>query len=278
MRSFSLMTALCILFCGAVRAQFGSFGDKPVEITADGDTRFENGTAVADNNVQIHYNGISIYADHAEYNPDTRDVLLVGNVRIYSGTDLFNGQRVLYNLETKQTRALEFEGGHSPLKFGSLAATGFGTRQFTLRDSDITTSDSSMPDWHIQAKTIRIYTNDRVVLLNSTLYVGQVPVMWLPYAYSSLTKNGFQFTPGYYSTWGAYILTDYTFPLGTGDNFLASIRNDYRSLHGYAVGCWQIHRLLRQRHRPLGFQGPASGSHEPEPVPRRLSAEALPCG
>lgn len=236
MSRFFLLAALFAALCGAGRAQFGNFGDKPVEITADGDTRFENGTAVADNNVQIHYNGISIYADHAEYNPDTRDVLLVGNVRIYSGTDLFNGQRVLYNLETKKTRALEFNGGHSPLKFGSLEATGFGTRQFTLRDSDITTSDSSMPDWHIQAKTIRIYTNDRVVLLNSTLYVGQIPIMWLPYAYSSLTRNGFQLTPGYYSTWGAYILTDYTFPLGSGDNFLASIRNDYRSLHGYALG------------------------------------------
>jgi len=236
MRRFLLITALSFSMPGAIFAQFGNFSDKPVEITADGDTRFENGTAVADNNVQIHYNGIAIYADHAEYNPDTRDVLLVGNVRIYTGNDLFSGQRVFYNLETKQTRALEFDGGHYPLKFASLSATGFGTRQFTLRDSDLTTSDSSMPDWHVHAKTIRIYTNDRVVLLNSTLYVGKIPILWLPYAYSSLNRNGFQFTPGYYSTWGAYLLTAYTFPLGSGDNFLATIRQDYRALHGYAIG------------------------------------------
>ena len=236
MRRFLLISALALAFGGVARAQFGNFSDKPVEITADGDTRFENGTAIADNNVQIHYSGIAIYADHAEYNPDTRDILLLGNVRIYSGTDLFNGQRVFYNLETKQTRALEFEGGHIPIKFRSLAAKGFGTRQFNLTDSDLTTSDSSMPDWHVHAKTIRIYTNDRVVMLNSTLYVGKVPVMWLPYVYSSLNRNGFQFTPGYYSTWGAYMLTAYTFPLGTGDSFLATIRDDYRSLHGYAVG------------------------------------------
>ena len=94
---------------GVARAQFGNFSDKPVEITADGDTRFENGAAIADNNVQIRYGGIAIYADHAEYNPDTRDVLLVGNVRIYSGENLFNGQRAFYNLETKQVRALEFD-------------------------------------------------------------------------------------------------------------------------------------------------------------------------
>jgi lipopolysaccharide assembly outer membrane protein LptD (OstA) len=160
MRCFFLIPLLFFCLSLPLRAQFGSFGDQPVEITSDGDTRFENGVALADNNVQIHYNGTAIYADHAEYNPDTRDVLLVGNVRIYNGDSLFNGQRTFYNLETKQTRALEFDGSHNPLKFSSLSARGFGTKQFTLRDSDLTTSDSSMPDWHIHAHTIRLYPNE----------------------------------------------------------------------------------------------------------------------
>ena len=54
--------------------QFGSFGDVPVSITADGETKFEGGVAVAEDNVQIHYGDYSIYCDYAEYNPDTRDV------------------------------------------------------------------------------------------------------------------------------------------------------------------------------------------------------------
>ena len=231
-----LFLTLLLSLAGSLRAQFANFSDKPVEITADGDTRFENGTAVADNNVQIHYAGTSIFADHAEYNPDTRDILLVGNVRIYSGDSIFSGQRTFYNLETKKMRSLEFEGAHFPLKFRSLAAEAFGTKEFKLRDSELTTSDSSMPDWHVRAKTIRVYTNDRVIFLNSTLYVGKIPVFWLPYAYSSLTHNGLQLAPGYDSGWGAYLLTSYTFPIGTGNNFLATIRQDYRTLRGYAIG------------------------------------------
>lgn len=236
MLRFLLLLSLMLPLAAPLRAQFGNFSDKPVEITADGDTRFENGMAVADNNVQIHYAGISIYADHAEYNPDTRDVLLVGNVRIYSGENLFNGQRAFYNLETKQMRALEFDGGHYPLKFSSLSAKGFGTKQFTLNDSELTTSDSSMPDWHVKAKTIRLYPGDRVVMLNSTLYVGNVPIFWLPYAYGNLRSQGLQVSPGYFSNWGAYLLTSYTFPIGTGDNVLATVRQDYRSEIGYAAG------------------------------------------
>lgn len=236
MRRFLLISALLLTAGAPLRAQFGNFADKPVEITAEGDTRFENGTAVADNNVQIRYGDLAIYADHAEYNPDTRDVLLLGNVRIYSGENLFSGQRAFYNLETKQVRALEFDGSHGPLKFSSLSAKGFGTRQFSLRESDITTSDSSMPDWHVHARTIRLYPGDRVVMLNSTLYVGKIPVFWLPYAFGNLRSQGFQIAPGYDSNWGGYLLTAYTFPLGTGDNFLATIRQDYRTLRGYAVG------------------------------------------
>ena len=236
MRRFLLIPALFFCASGLLHAQFGNFGDKPVEITADGDTRFENGMAIADKNVQIRFSGISIYADHAEYNPDTRDVLLVGNVRIYSGEDLFNGQRAFYNMETKQMRALEFDGSHNPLKFSSLSTRGFGTKQFTLSDSDITTSDSSNPDWHVRAKTIRLYPNDRVIMLNSTVYVGKIPIIWLPYIYTNLSHQGFQFAPGYDSSWGGYLLTSYTFPLGTGDNFLATVRQDYRTLLGYAVG------------------------------------------
>ena len=236
MRRIFLILTLLFPLGGVAHAQFGSFGDKPVEITAEGDTRFENGTAVADNNVQIRYGGVAIYTDHAEYNPDTRDILLLGNVRIYSGEDLFNGQRAVYNLETKQVRALEFDGSHAPLKFSSLSAKGFGTRQFTLNDTDLTTSDSSMPDWHLKAKTIRLYTNDRVVMLNSTLYVGKTPIFWLPYAYGNLRSQGFQISPGYDSTWGGYLLTSYTFPIGDGDHFLATVRQDYRTIQGYAAG------------------------------------------
>jgi len=75
-------------------AQFGNFGDIPVEITADGNTRFEEGVAIAEDNVQIHYGEYSIFCDYAEYNPETRDVLLSGNIRVYTPNQLLTGQRV----------------------------------------------------------------------------------------------------------------------------------------------------------------------------------------
>jgi hypothetical protein len=71
-----------LLFCLPAAAQFGSFTDVPVEIRADGETRFVGGVAVAEDNVQIHFRGTDIYCDYAEYNPETREVLLVSEVLI----------------------------------------------------------------------------------------------------------------------------------------------------------------------------------------------------
>ena len=49
MRKFlaALFAAVSLL---SAHAQFGSFGDAPVEITADGDTRFNQGVAIAEDN------------------------------------------------------------------------------------------------------------------------------------------------------------------------------------------------------------------------------------
>lgn len=216
-------------------AQFGSFGDIPVEITADGETRFEGGVAIAEDNVQIHYGEIGIYTSYAEYNPDTRDVLLIGDVRIYTEDNLFTGQRALYNLETKQIRALEFKGESAPLRFRAMSLRAPSLREFRVGDAEFTVEDSSQPSFRIKSRRVRFYADDRVVFSNSTVYIGKVPVFWLPYLFAFVNNPGVQIQPGYDSRWGYYLLTGYSFPLAGGD-IIATTRLDYRSDLGLAVG------------------------------------------
>lgn len=241
---FTLCSLLFLLLVGSsfLRGQVSDVADvpassdKPVEITADGNTQFENGIALAQDNVQIHYKGVSIYCDKAEYNPDTRDVLLLGNVRIYQDKGVFNGQRALYNLETKHLRALEFQGDVLPMKFHALSMKSITTKEFSVRDGVMTTSDSSMPTWSVHARGLRIYDKDRVIFLNSTLYAGKMPLLWLPYLYASLKETGFQIMPGYDSTWGGYLLTSYSAALTKDDALIARVHADYRSMRGFATG------------------------------------------
>ena len=234
MKRLLLSLALVFTGLGGAWAQFGSFGDIPIEITSES-TRVEGGLAIAEQNVVIRYKDTEIYCDYAQYNPDTRDVFLSGNVRLYREGRLFTAERALYNLETKVFSTADFQGETLPFRFGGGHLSTLGANAYLVKEGLFTTSDSSKPDYYLRAKTVRIYTKDRVVFTNVKLYVGRTPVFWYPYLYQSLNQDsGFTFTPGYSSTWGAYLLTQTMFPLT--DQISGKLRLDLLANRGVGVG------------------------------------------
>ena len=83
---------------------------------------------------------------------------------------------------------------------------------------------------------MRIYPDSRVIFSNSTVYIGQTPIFWFPYIFASIDNTGFEFLPGFYSPWGAYLLSAYSFPIGSGDNVIGKVHLDTRTELGVAVG------------------------------------------
>ncbi len=230
-----LLFALLILAWPVLgRAQFGSFTDVPVEVDAN-ETSFENGVAVAKENVVIRYGNTSIYSDYAQYNPDTRDVFVRGNVRIYREGRVFAGERAIYNLETKRLRTADIRGAEYPYAFSAESIFTVGGREIKATDAIFTTSDSSKPDYYLKAKGVRIYPDDRIIFTGVKLYVGRTPIFWFPYLYQSLKKDAaFTLSPGYSSRWGAFVLTKYTFPIS--ENASGEFRFDLRSQRGVGLG------------------------------------------
>jgi len=232
-RLLSLLVPL-LLCASAARAQIGSFGDVPIEITSDA-TRMEGGLAIADRNVIIRHKDTLIYCDYAQYNPDTHDSYLTGNVRIYREGHLFTADRAIYNLETKILNASSFEGDVTPFEFGGESISTLNNNSYIGKEGIFTTSDNSKPDWFMSAKTVRIYPKDRVIFSRVTIYVGQTPVFWYPYLYQSLNVDqSFSFTPGYYSVWGAFVMTQFTFPIS--DTISGKLRLDLYSQRGVGIG------------------------------------------
>ncbi len=232
----SLSFLALVLVPAPVFAQLGAgFGDDPIEITADGETRFEGGVAIAENNVVINYGDNNIFCDYAQYNPDTRDVLLSGHVRIYRKDYSFTGDRAVYNLETRQLRSADFAGFFQPMLFSGESLGSLSGRAFHVQDGTFTTNDSATPHYRFRAKSVRIYPNDRIIFSNATLEVGRVPVLWVPYLYQPLKDDfALKLAPGYSSDWGAFLLTSYSFPVG--EKIGATLHLDLRSTRGVAIG------------------------------------------
>lgn len=234
-RLFFSAIVIALSLPGLAPAQLGELGEIPIEITADGETKFEGGIAIADDNVTIHYGGTSIYCEHAEYTPESKDILLSGRVRIYREGDLFLGERAIYNLEKESITATGLLGGKPPFYFSADTLSSASLKELAGQHVTLTTHDSSKPDFNLRARKVRIYPDDRIIFSNITVNVGETPVFWLPYLYQSLDKDSaLIFAPGYGNTWGAYLLTRYTFPVT--QNIRGTLRLDLRADRGVAAG------------------------------------------
>ena len=157
-------------------------------------------------------------------------------MRIYRNDTVLVSDRAIYNFNTKAIRALDFSGAKPPFEFTSTSVFSPGQGlQYNLRNGSFTTDDRSNPDFHLNAKRIRIYPDNRIIYLGATLYVGATPVFYFPYFYQSLDQqSGYQLTPGYSSVYGAYLLTGITFPVT--EHITGLVRLDYRSSRGVAGG------------------------------------------
>jgi lipopolysaccharide assembly outer membrane protein LptD (OstA) len=224
------------VLCAATLAQAELASQKqPIEITATGDTNYRDGLATAHGNVAIHSGDSDIYADSAQYNPKTREILAEGNVRIYRTTGIFVGERAIYNIDTKEIRAVDMRTDKVPYLVGGENVTTISEGAFLVSKGTFTTHDSSNPDFRLQAKTLRIYEQDRVVFQNVTFYVKDIPIFWWPYMYQSLNDAfSYMVSPAYLSSWGPSILFRVSMPIT--DDIKMQIRLDYRSRRGVALG------------------------------------------
>src|SRR6266404_9382160 len=159
----------------AIAANNTASEHEPVEITSTGETTYENGVATARDNVAIHIGDTDIYGDFAQYNSKTHEVLVRGNVRIYRDVSLYIADEGVYNIDTKQIRTSKVRTEYHPYFLSGQEVNERSANVYHVEDASFTTDDSPRPDFHLHARTVRVYENDHVVFQNVTFYVGKVP-------------------------------------------------------------------------------------------------------
>ena len=231
-----VLLLLCLLAAGRAAAQdLEGPGSLPVEINSSGQTTYENGLATARDNVAIHFGDTDIYSDFAQYDSTKRTVFLKGHVRIYRGVSLYLAEQATYNLDTKAINAEEMRSGTYPYLLSGQTVTSASDEEYQISHGTFTTHDAAQPDFHLNAQSVRIYQNDRVIFKNVTFYIGKVPIFWWPYLYQSLDRTfSYLVAPAYLSSWGPSLLGQITFPIG--EKITSTVKLDYRSRRGVALG------------------------------------------
>ena len=146
-----------VLAAGLADAATNISDHQPVEITSTGETTYENGVATARDNVAIHIGETDIYGDFAQYNSRTHEVSVDGLVRIYRDLDIYIAEHGVYNIDTKQIRTSDVRTDYHPYVLSGEKVTETSANVYRVEDSTFTTADSPRPDFHLRARTVRVY-------------------------------------------------------------------------------------------------------------------------
>ena len=186
--------------------------------------------------VRLTRGDVTLIADRMRYNREEKVAEVEGNVLLIRGRVSIACDKMTYNLETN-TGVAEFVHGYAQSWYGwGEEIKRVGENQYQIINGYVTTDPYPKPGWKVKAKKIDLYPGDKVIARNVGMYVGSVPVVYLPYYRASLKDehSPLSVEVGHTDSWGYYILVAYDILVGDGLHLVP--RLDYRSKRGWAEG------------------------------------------
>ena len=211
--------------------------DQPV--TVNGDTveyATEKKEVTATGNVSVDYKGTKLRCNKLTVNTQTKDATAEGNVRIEDKDGVMYGEKIIYNFNTQKGTLVNAKFSSSPYFGKSEEIQRVNEKKFISLRGYATTCDFDRPHYNLRAKKVVLIPGDKIQTRQDTLFIGQTPMMYLPY-YSHSLKDPLmhvQLSPGYSKDWGAYLLSAWRYNLT--DNVNGRIYLDYRDRRGLAGG------------------------------------------
>ncbi len=218
---------------------FPSFAasEEPVEVRGDQVEYFDTfQKMVASGNVVATHRDVKLTCDQATIYMATKDAYLKGRVRLAQAGSLLKGEEVVYNFQTRKGTVLQAESEVDPWRSQGDRIQKISESAFQHRDGTLTTCDFEDPHSRLKAKEIRVFLDDRVVLKNAVMYVGKVPLLYLPSYTHPLDDKRPRVTiiPGKDKQWGLFLLTAWRLYLH--ENLQGRVHVDYRERLDLASG------------------------------------------
>ncbi len=191
---------------------------------------------VATGNVEATYRDSKLTCDEATIYMDTKDAYLRGAVRLVQLGNLLKGDEIVYNFETRKGTVVAAEGEAGPWRTRGDRAEKIAVDSYLHRSGYLTSCDFEQPHSRFQSREVRVYLDDRVVLKDALMYVGPVPILYLPSYTHPLDDKRPRVTivPGKDKQWGLFLLTAWR--VYFHENLQGRFHVDYRERLDLATG------------------------------------------
>ena len=144
-----------------------------------------------------------LIGDTITYNDSTKVVLARGDTLILrdpsrGSADVVAIGAMTYNVESRRGTVTNIstsvESGETWYVFGAAAGfvndtTAGRSTRFYAKNGSITSCDDSIPDYHFESKEIKLISKNLLVARPAVLYIGEVPVFWLPFIFQDMRSG-----------------------------------------------------------------------------------------
>ena len=148
----------------------------------------------------------------------------------------WRGETMFYNYATHEWRSGEFAGFFDPFYVRAESSTTTNG-EYVLKNGLMTTCTNEFPHYHysVHCSEIRVRTGDRLLGKDAVVWLGPIPVLYVPWWYRSFDRSvGLGADAGYRGDWGYFL--DTTTKYWMSPHLRGTTEVDYRSGRGPGLG------------------------------------------
>lgn len=176
------------------------------QMSVDPDRRI----AIADGDVEVIYNGVLLTCDHLTLFTDTKDLYAEGRVRLEDGPQVFRGEMVHYNMDTKKGRFLQGTVASAPWYEHGRSIESLAEGVYMVTPGYLTSCELEPPHFQFYGRKAIVFADDRLARARNVAFVVErVPFLYFPWLSWSEKQMPFFIIPGKNKTWEQFVLTGY---------------------------------------------------------------------
>ncbi|HEY5610366.1 MAG TPA: LPS assembly protein LptD, partial [Thermoanaerobaculia bacterium] len=210
-----------------------------IHIKADHQEAVQDEYYILHGNVKVTYGDITISGDKITYNLKTKDVTGEGNVILDQGPRRLSAERVIFNLDSETGTLFKATGYFEPsVYFTGEKIEKIGEGTYRLTNGIFTSCDLDDPSWSFRVQRGTVTVDDYARLQNISFRARRLPLFWTPYVVWPTKRDRSRglLVPkvGFSERFGTYLGNAYFIPFGP--SYDATIFADYYSKGYYGTG------------------------------------------
>lgn len=198
-------------------------------------------TLSAVGNVTVIWEGKTVKAHYIEFLIEEKVMTANGNIEITEGGNTVFADKITYYFDEEKGEIKETMAYASVIFIRSNKMNRIDKDTYSVNNIKISNCDLDNPHTCFKAKKGKITLGKRVTIYNPILYVGKVPILYLPILTKSL-KGGktissrliYEIEPGFTSEGGISLKNSLIY--GFTDNFVGRAMFDYYGSRGWGYG------------------------------------------